>query len=676
MYPNQPYWIRGVEVGLVGIVAGLLMDRFGLLPLLIWHYTIDAVYTAVPLLKSHNEYYIVSGAIASLIFLVPLLAAIAMYIRNRGFIPDDDLTNATLPVAPPPAPVEDVKTTIELPPAIPVTRNRVIACVVALAAAGVLFVLRPPSPQDAVDYRITAKEAKGIAADHVNRLSVGPSVRGKTDQRKRIATPTEGFRYWDEQSGREEGGSPGGFDDVAATYLVRSGMSVRDLIRVFRERIEAGTFMVRFFTPGVKEEVFVEVDPRTRRVIGYHKYQDEAARGAQLERDAALAIARGAFATYGLDANAFELREPLSFAQPNRRDWLFHFQEKTPLVASGYRRVTVRVAGSEITQFNKTIKVPESVHREASEQTLLNVILFALQLVGMIALLGLVIAGLVLATREHGLPWRRAARWTLILSVIPIVNFISRYESMLFSYSTAVAWDTFRVSLITAFVRNVGLQAGLVFLALAGVESLMPHAAAVFSRAGRARFGRAAAIAALTALALFIVTMGGLRWIAEAFPAMARVDSIHAPAEVAIPLPAITESLQALYGAIVLAGAVALYAHAVRRHLAIITTLAVFFATLDANATLREAPLMLVSSAVVAAVVWLIARHVLGTNLLAWPLAVFLGGTLNAGSMLLRNSRPDLIVNGTVLVLLAVATLAWTAARSEEVTMSTEKPLT
>ncbi|HEX2060005.1 MAG TPA: CPBP family intramembrane glutamic endopeptidase, partial [Thermoanaerobaculia bacterium] len=100
-YPNQPFWIRGVEVGIAGVVAGFLMDRFGLLPLLIWHYTIDAVYTATLLFGSGNTYYIVSAAVASLVFAVPLVASIALYLRNRGFVPDGDLSNSTMPVSPP-----------------------------------------------------------------------------------------------------------------------------------------------------------------------------------------------------------------------------------------------------------------------------------------------------------------------------------------------------------------------------------------------------------------------------------------------------------------------------------------------------------------------------------------------------------------------------------------------
>jgi membrane protease YdiL (CAAX protease family) len=652
-YPNQPFWIRGVEVGLVGVVAGLLMDRFGLLPLLIWHYTIDAVYTATLLFGSGNTYYIASASVAALVFAVPLVVSIALYFRNRGFIPDDDLTNATLPTSPPPEKTKPARGIAPLPPAIGPARGRVAFCAaVALLAAAAAW-LAPRSPQDAIDYRIDGDRAKEIARAHVASLDAPAAPFAYV-----VASPVEGFRSWNRNSTREEGGVPGGFDEVAATWLVRNGFPVESLMELFRTKIEAGNWVVRFFTPMEKREIFVEIHGTSGRVVGYHKYQDEQTTGAALAQQDALGLARSAFPRYELDANAFELKEALSFQQPKRRDWLFHFDESNAIRDGAHRRVSVRVAGAEVTQFSRTIKVPEAVYREAETQTLLNVLLFAVKLIGLVTIFGLVIGGLVLATRSHGLPWRRPLRWTLILSVIPIAAFAARIESLLFGYSTTVAWDTFRVGLITSFVRDVGLQAGLMFLALAGLEATVPYAMSLTSIEARRRFGRAAAIGAATALALIVLADVAARFVAHLFPATASV-AISAPSVLAIPLPAAITAAQAFFGAIIVSAAVALYAGAFERHAALITIAAVFCALVDPLATTAQAPLMLARAALLAALVWVIGRHVLGRNPLAWPLAVFLGSTLQTAETLLRNHRPDLVANGIALIAIAIAAAAW-----------------
>lgn len=662
-YPNQPFWIRGVEVGLVGVVAGFLMDRYGLLPLLIWHYTIDAIYTAALLFRSGNTYYIASAGLASLLFAIPLIVSIAGYVRRRGFVPDDDLTNATIPVAPVEAPPETAPE-VAFPPPIPPTRRRLVLCIVAVAVAAGLLALAPPSLKDAVDYRITPVWAKELALLHLGAMQQRPGAHI-------VATPVEGFRSWNAQSSREEGGSAGDFDEIAATYLVHHGMSVRELIEVFRTRIEAGTYMVRSFTPERKEEHFVEVDPRRSRVVGYHKYQEEAHPGARLEQPAAQAIALSVFPRYGVDPAAFAVKEALSFPQPNRRDWLFHFEERTPLAASAFRRVTVRVAGAEVTQFHKHIKIPESVYREASQQTLINVVLFGLQLVGMIALLGLTIAGLVMLTR-HGLPWRRAARWTALLSLVPIVNWFARGDVHFFGYSTSIAWETFRIGLITDFVIAVGMQCGLIFLALAGAEACRPYAPALLSREGRARFGRSAALAAITAIALLVAARIVQQLFAHAMPALARIGRIDAPAEVATWFPALTDTLQALAGAIIVAGAVALYRESLRARVAAVTIIAIFCASLDPGITVRELPMMLASAAATAALAWLLARYVLGGNPLAWPLTIFVAAVLSTASVLLRNERADLLMNGWAMVAVVVGTLVWVAAPKHDGTNGTD----
>jgi membrane protease YdiL (CAAX protease family) len=661
-YPNQPFWIRGVEVGLAGIVAGLLMERFGLLPLLIWHYTIDAVYTATLLFGSGNTYYIVSAAIASLLFAIPLIVSIVLYLRNRGFVPDDDLSNATIPTSPAPPNPEVAVAAVQFPEAKKVTRSRVVfGILIVIMAAMVAIKRRPTSPNDAIDYRITADKAKEIARSAIPRSDRFAYV---------IATPVEGFRSWNAGSGREEGGAPGEFDEIAATWLRRHGMSVQGLVDVFRHRIEAGTWVVRFFTPLKKEEIFVEVDPRTSRVVSYHRYQDEANPGLTLPQDAALALARRAFATFGLDERTFDLKETLSFQQPRRRDWLFHFDEKTSIAPNAFRRATVRVSGGAVTQFNKTIKVPESVYREATTQTLLNLLLFAMKIAGIVALLALVITGLIMATRAHGLPWRRALRWTLILSVIPIAGFAARSESLLFGYSTTVAWETFAVGVVTGFIREVGLQVGVMFLALAGLEASVPYALSLFTREGRARFGRGAAVSALTAVSIGVIALVFQQYAAKLIPSSVSV-TIFAPSEVATPLPAVIETLQALFGAIIFAAAVALYSTAIRQHIAIVTIAALFCLSLDPTATLAQAPLMLLRALVTALLAWVVARYVLDGNPLAWPLAVFIGSLLQTAAVLLQNHRPDLIANGVALLVFAAAAVAWVAApRMNEVSRS------
>ena len=680
-YPNQPFWIRGVEVGLVGVIAGFLMDRFGLLPLLIWHYTIDAVYTATLLFASGNPYYVTSAALASLIFAVPLVASIALYLRNRGFVPDDDLTNATIPLEPSPEPPEIAIEAAELPPPMRVSRRLAIACLLSLIVAALAIAFPPPSLDDVVDYRIGGTRAKEIAAAHLAGSSVPRGSSGSSVPRRAatprnaeepeeprnfshvIATTFEGFRHWNAGSPREDGGAPGNFDGIAATYLVQNGTSIRELTRIMRERLEAAVWIVRFFTPMQKEEIFVEIDPRTARVVGYHKYQDEENPGASLAREQALAIARRAFAAYGVDVTSFELKEALSYQQPKRRDWLFHFEEKQALAAQAYVRATVRVAGDEVTQFNKHVHVPESVRREAQTTTLLNVVLLTMKVAGAVTLLALIVTGLIVATRAHGMVWRRALRWTLFLAIIPILGAAVQYESLLFSYNTSVAWDTFRVRLLTDFVTRIGLQLGVLFLALAGLEAVLPYAPALLRREGRARFGRGAAVAAISACALAAIASTALQWLRVLWPATAAI-SLGVPDLIATPFPSLVGASQALIAAIVVSSAVALYASALQKHVALFTIAAVFCLTVDTGATTAQAPLMLLEAAILALLVWLIARCVLDGNPLAWPLAVFLAITLQAAATLITSHRTELLIHAAALLAFALLALLWAARRA------------
>ena len=659
-YPNQPFYIRGVEVGLAGVLIGFLFDAFGLLPLLIWHYTVDALYTALLMFRSGNAYYIASAGVASLIFLIPMLVSIALYLRNGGFIPDDDLTNATMPVPQAEATAaETAHAPIELPPQRAVSPALALGCLGAVLIAAVLLVYRPMVPEDAIDYRITRDQVKPIAAAHLRAASPRASFQ------RVIATTLDGFHSWDSDSKREDGGAPGGFDSLAATYLRQHGLSTQGLVDVFRNRIEAATWTVRFFTPMQKEEYFVEVDPRTSRVLGFHKYQDERNPGPRLVQEQALPIATRAFAAYGLDASRFELKEALSFQQPNRRDWLFHFQERTRIAAEGYRRVTVRVAGDVVTQFNKSIKVPDVVYREPT--TLLNVLLVILRFTGTIFLLALIATGLVLVARKGRFPWKQALRWALLLSPIPIVLVLAQHEDSLFGYSTSVAWETFVITMVTQNAVAIAFRIALLFLALAGLLAAIPYALDLLSREGRARTGRAAAVAAITAIAAIVIVRVALTMIGQLFPAAARVTGMNIPEEVALPVPALLALLQSVYLAIMASGAAALIAAALQslRKLpwipGAVTVVMLFCILVDSDVTEAQAPLIIARALVTAIALWLIVRYILGDHLLAWPLAIFTATALQSAGGMLTNHRPDLLLHGTIVLIAFAAVLLWAA---------------
>jgi hypothetical protein len=83
-YPQEPAYIRGIEIGLIGIVAGLVMLRWGILATLIWHYTVDASLVGLFLIRSNSLYFKISGAVVAAAALAPLaFSGISYLVRGR-----------------------------------------------------------------------------------------------------------------------------------------------------------------------------------------------------------------------------------------------------------------------------------------------------------------------------------------------------------------------------------------------------------------------------------------------------------------------------------------------------------------------------------------------------------------------------------------------------------------
>ena len=174
-YPNEPFYIRGLEVGIAGVIIGMIMLRYGILATLVWHYTVDALYTAILMIRSGNLYYAGSGAASAGIMLIPLAVCVFAYLRHKSFAADDDLTNAHEGVAPP------------LPADVPAAEhveqqayNRLPkrAIVIGLVISAILIAVKfipVTSVGDNVDYGITRGQAESAAAAFVKARGVEPA---------------------------------------------------------------------------------------------------------------------------------------------------------------------------------------------------------------------------------------------------------------------------------------------------------------------------------------------------------------------------------------------------------------------------------------------------------------------------------------------------------------------
>ena len=96
-YPQEPGYIRGIEIGIMGIVAGLVMLRWGIVATLIWHYTVDASLVGMLLIRSDNLYFKISGIVVGLAAVVPVAYCGVLYVTRGRFEAVDDLLNQAEP---------------------------------------------------------------------------------------------------------------------------------------------------------------------------------------------------------------------------------------------------------------------------------------------------------------------------------------------------------------------------------------------------------------------------------------------------------------------------------------------------------------------------------------------------------------------------------------------------
>ncbi len=456
-YPQQPFYIRGIEVGLAGIVVGYIFLRFGLLAPLVWHYTVDALYTALILLRSSNSYFVVSAALSAGLVLLPLAVALVLYLRQRRFVDPTPLLNerdgaeaaeavVDAPTAPQPAAPPPARTYVPLS-----KRQMSWAAAVVVASLG-FFALDYEKPLDFVDVALTRAEAEAKALAYLAANGVD-------------AAAYERVTYYQNQP-----------DELAIRYILERE-SVAVVNRLYREDLLASLWVTRFFRYGEKEEYQVAIHPQDGTLYSINHLLAEEAAGADLNEMQAGAVVVEHLRSFGLNPLDLVLKEVSSERLPNRRDHRFVFEAAVgdERNVDGLRfRVRVNVAGDEPVSIYRFLHVPEAWEREYKESTTFKTALSGLliALIAVVVLHGLWL--LVRRVRNEGIAWGPLVKIAAIGVVFFLLHFLNGLSVVERAYDTRLALSTFALTQILGIVLG-GLGVGLLIVAALGLAtSLYP----------------------------------------------------------------------------------------------------------------------------------------------------------------------------------------------------------
>jgi membrane protease YdiL (CAAX protease family) len=436
-YPQEPGYIRGLEVGLIGIVAGMVMLRWGIVATLIWHYTVDASLVGLLLIRSDNLYFKISGIVVGLAAVAPMIFSGISYLLRGRFESVDDLLNRAQPIQA----IEVHQQTMTEQPAAPFSKRRYDAlsagaigflaiCVIAGGLAA--WKLKQPHIGDYLNVSVDAKEVTKRADNVMREHGLNPSSYIHAAQMVDTTNPI-------------------------VNEFLRRRMSVADINKIYEQLIPGMLWRVRYFRDSQPEEFAITLKP-DGSLHAFRHIMAEAAKGPTISKEEAIALAEKYLRDQKqIDLSQWKLVDSTSDKRPNRTDHSLTWQQIEPLdprnsqtkdsTDHAYARMDLNILGDEPANYRTYIKIPEDFARKQQEQSLGRILFVVAQVAIGLALLVAIIVYFFkrLRTEPVSVPWRRLAVWGLAGLVAFLLFFLvgKGLPAMLVQYSTAVSLRLF-----------------------------------------------------------------------------------------------------------------------------------------------------------------------------------------------------------------------------------------
>lgn len=416
-YPQQPAYVRIVEIAPAFLVFGLLYLRFGLVPVIVAHYAVDMSLMSIPLFFTSIPGIWLSRAVAAILLAAPGLAVAAVALRQRWRPAPREAFNAAWT---PPPPAAAVPAAAPEQPGSGLTVRQFLSALALGAVGTVLWLGASDFTAHFERLRMDCHTARRQAQDVLQAAGMMPAgawqILTSVDD-----APGFGERYvW-----REFG--PGRYRELQTNgYLGQAAW------RVKWQRFDQAVDVAE------RAEAFGVALAATGRVVRIYHRLPEARPGAAMAEDEARRLARE-FLAETLPWPAGVMREIASepAQRPHRTDWAFTFADsRFAYLTNDEARVSVGLADGRIVGYNRSIRVPEPWQRAETGRA------SQMKIVSMICTVAIIIifqAGLLAAI----LRWSRrqlarplAVRVYLIGLAAAVLGFANRWPAIVAGFST------------------------------------------------------------------------------------------------------------------------------------------------------------------------------------------------------------------------------------------------
>ena len=283
----------------MGILAGIVMLRWGILATLIWHYTVDASLVGLLLIRSSSPYLKISGVIVGAAALLPMAYGAFSYLKRGSFETDEELFNRAAPISDVsfslPAAVSETPVKVRRYDALSGGKILLLAACLLLGAA-VVWKLKVPQLGDYLKVSVNAREATVRAGEILRQHGIDP---GSYHHATVLVNVTDPF----------------------ANEFLRERIGIEGLNAIYSKSIPGALWRVRYFRDGQAEEYAVILKP-DGSLHSLHHTLAENTPGASLTKDEAVARAEKFLRDEKkLDLTGWSLVEAIPEKRPHRVDY-------------------------------------------------------------------------------------------------------------------------------------------------------------------------------------------------------------------------------------------------------------------------------------------------------------------------------------------------------------------